>query len=90
MSYVTSAWPFESSLLNYINFINELFVLLSSYFLLLFTNSLVPNVQLREKLGWVFLYSIIAVIGLNFVILFAAIGLVIVKKVSKRRNPEKF
>jgi len=80
MCYISSALPFESPLLNRVNFLNETFVLAISYFLLLFTNTLLPNLEVREQLGWILLYSVIGIVGINFVIVFSAIGQLLFKK----------
>lgn len=69
VSFMTAHKPYESPVLNYVNFINEMFLLLTSYYLLLLTD-IVPDLELRERIGWLYLYSLIFVIALNFSIMF--------------------
>lgn len=69
MCFVSSVRPFESKLLNRVNFLNECMLLLTSYFLLILTD-IVPDLELRERIGWKYLYCLVTVVGLNFTIVF--------------------
>ena len=59
--------PMNSRLLNAMECLNQLFVLLCSYFLLLFTD-LIPQVETRYVLGEVLMYIMIVVITFDFLV----------------------
>ena len=61
--------PLNQSFLNFIELFNESCLLVSSYFLPLFTD-LVPDVHLRYQIGWYFIWLQIFNIGVNFLCIF--------------------
>ena len=68
MCYVTSERPFDTPILNRVNYLNESLLLITSYFLLLMTD-LVPDVELREQIGWIYLYTLSFVVVINFIVI---------------------
>lgn len=82
MCFVSAARPFESKLLNRVNFLNECLLLLTSYFLLILTD-LVPDLEVRERIGWQYLHCLVAVVGLNFTIVFSQLVMLLLKKVKQ-------
>ena len=59
---------FTSSEMKFLNRINEAFVLLSSYFLISFTE-IVDDYDLRNNIGLFYIYLILAVITFNIITL---------------------
>ena len=82
LCFVSSARPFESPLLNKVNFVNECFLLLSSYYLLILTD-IVPDLELRDQIGWLYLYSLITIVGINFTIVFVQLAKLLFKKIKR-------
>ena len=60
MSYTAYVLPFESKLQNYQETINEIWVLLASYHLLVYTEW-VSHLETRFTMGW----SLLAIVCLN-------------------------
>ena len=77
-SFVLHCRPFESPQLNGIHYINEGTILVSTYFLLLLTD-LVPDLETRDKIGWDFIYFIVAVGLFNFVLMSAHLVFMLLK-----------
>ena len=68
---------------------------MTSYFLLILTN-IVPDIEVRDEIGWVYLYTLITVAALNFLIIIKqVISMLIqfyqwsVKKFNKKQEYEK-
>jgi hypothetical protein len=55
--------------MNLIELLNELAVLLTGYFLFLFTD-LVPSINERYKLGELFMYLLLAILSLDVLLIF--------------------
>ena len=68
MCYVSSERPFDTPILNRVNYLDESLLLITSYFLLLMTD-LVPDIELREQIGWIDLYTLSFVVVINFVVI---------------------
>ena len=65
--------------MNIINRVNEAFVLSSSYFLLMFTDIIV-DINLRNKIGYYFIYFMVLVGVFNLVLLIKVIFYNILRK----------
>jgi len=65
ISFLISVKPFSEPFLNRIEIFNEMALLVSSYFMFLFTD-FVEDAQLRSKLGWAYIGIIAAMIGVNW------------------------
>ena len=61
--------PMNSKVLNAIENINEFFIMLNGYFLIMFTEW-ICDPQLRYDLGWIYIPLEIFVISLNLVLIF--------------------
>ena len=70
---------FISSEMNFLNRINETFILLSSYFLISFTD-LQDDIDLRNKIGKFFVYLILAIINFNIITLITYVAFRFCKK----------
>ena len=55
-------------MLNRINRLNEMTVLFASYILVIMTD-LQPDIELRNQIGWFFIYSILIVVIINFALI---------------------
>ena len=64
--YVSNFKPMASRFLNRIELFNEAFIILSSYWLILFSD-FVADINLRRQLGLLHLYSTTGYIGINLV-----------------------
>ena len=80
MCFVSSVRPFSNPVLNRINFLNECFLLLTSYYLLFLTD-IVPDMEMREQIGWNYLYTLITVAGFNFLVVFQQLAAVIIRRI---------
>lgn len=58
----------DSPALNKMECLNELFILFTGYNMLLFTD-LIPNVETRYNIGDAFMYQLLALIGIDVVII---------------------
>lgn len=67
-SFVLHTRPFDSPVINFIHYINEGTILASAYFLLLLTD-LVPDLELREMIGWDYIFFIVSIAVFNFVMM---------------------
>ena len=80
MSHFVGHLPMESAALNLMECLNELFILFSSYFLLLFTN-LIPDVETRYYLGDLFMYILIGVIALDVILIVFIMGKLLARRI---------
>jgi hypothetical protein len=58
----------ETYIFNVIETFNEGFVLMTGYYMLLYTD-IVPDVEVRYEIGEVYYYKVIAIIALNLVLI---------------------
>lgn len=65
ISFLISVKPFTEAYLNRMEIFNESTLLVSSYFMFLFTD-FVDDVRLRATLGWVYIGIIGVMIGVNW------------------------
>ena len=70
LSFIIAVGPMESTLLNALEFFNECTLLACSYCLFQFT-SFVPDIELRNKLGLVFISFVALNIGVNWLAILA-------------------
>ena len=73
LSHLSMFRPMASKLLNLMEFLNEFFFLTGCYFLFVFSD-LIPSIEDRHYQGEVFRDLLIAVIIINFLLLFLFIG----------------
>lgn len=64
-------------LLNKIHILNGFCILLTSYLLLLQTD-MVPSMEIREEIGWFFVYSLVSVVTLNFLLIGGKVILIVI------------
>jgi len=66
--------PMLTKLMNYIEIMNEVLIIITVYFMMIFTNW-IQNIELRYALGFSLVHTIIGFACMNFVIIF--VGLII-------------
>ena len=76
--------PFEDPLLNYMELFNESSLLVTSYFLLTFTD-FVPEPETRYTIGWVFSGVVALNLIVNWIILFTRLAKQIIAFVKTTR-----
>jgi len=69
MYYYICYMPMKSKSFNYIEVTNSFFILIGSYFMIIFSDW-VQDIQLRYHLGLVFVYITIFIVTLNFILIF--------------------
>ena len=79
--YMANYMPMNSRSLNMIELINEYFVLVCSQYLILFTD-FVPSADIRYQFGAIFMYILLAVIGVDCVIILLSM----ISKVARRAH----
>jgi len=60
--------PMLTKLMNYIEIMNEALIILTVYFMMIFTNW-IQDVELRYSLGFSLIHSIIGIVCINFAII---------------------
>ena len=68
--------------LNFLEGLNDIFVLLTAYSMILFTD-FVPDVIIRNQIGDVFYNFVFVVLGLNLLVIAAVVKLAFLKKAKK-------
>ena len=68
--YVYTMKPMKSKILNYIEILNDLFLLWTGYFIFIFSD-FVLDVEYSYRLGFLYQYTIIGVLVLNFIFIAA-------------------
>ena len=82
--YVFKMKPMKSKILNYIEIMNDLFLLWTGYFIFIFSD-FVLDPKYRNYLGLIYQYSIITVLVLNFIFIILECKDGIVKKNLEKR-----
>jgi hypothetical protein len=72
LSYTLIARPMTNVFFNFMEIINEVFILFSSYMMLLFTD-FITDVELRYSIGGYFFNSIVGIAAINLFIVFVMI-----------------
>ena len=80
----SSSKPMKSKSMNNIEIMNEVFVLMSSYYMILYT-SWMEDVGIRYVIGFVHLYKFLVVLVVNFGFIAVEVGKCIRKAYRKRR-----
>ena len=68
MIYHKSAMPFKSVTLNYIEIINDCFLLWTGMAMIIFSN-FVTDIKMRYDFGFVYMNSIICILIVNFILI---------------------
>ena len=68
MFYIYTMKPMKSKILNYIEMINDIFILWTGYFIFIFSDFILSPKD-RYKLGYIYQYTMIAVLVLNFMLI---------------------
>jgi hypothetical protein len=68
IKYLLDSMPMEFTYLNWLEIINEINMLFFTYVLFLFTQ-FVPDLEIRYQLGYVFIYLVSFVMGLNLMLI---------------------
>ena len=85
-SFVFSARHFSSAWLVHINRLNELTLLVTSWFLMIQTDLVLPPIFRVQVLSWFFIYLIITTVIINFIcIIIVALRLPVLKLMAKYR-----
>jgi hypothetical protein len=66
--YIVYSSPFETKIANCMEVMNEIFILLSGYMLLFFTD-IIPDVDLTYNFGWVMIALILLNLAINTLII---------------------
>lgn len=74
MKYLCDNKPLNRKLMNRLELLNECFTFVLFYFMLLFTD-FVSNVEIRYKIGYYFIYLVIAMISINLILVLIEMGL---------------
>lgn len=71
-SFIVICWPFEDKILNIVELINEVFLLVNSYFALLMCD-IIQDRETSDQLGGRYYYALVLITGLNICIATATI-----------------
>lgn len=82
LSFVIAYKPMTEPFLNFLEGLNETFVLVTAYLMILFTD-FIPEIQTRILVGEYFYYFIFGVMGLNLLVIIGAVSLELFKKVRR-------
>lgn len=68
IGYIMNYRPMSSVILNRIEIFNEYFMVATGYFMLHFTDW-IPDINFQYKIGSVFTYVVILILGMNFALI---------------------
>ena len=73
LSHLVDYKPMDSKAMNMMEFINDLFVLITAYWFFLFTE-LIPDVEDRYELGNMYKFVLFTIVSIDGLIVFIMIG----------------